>query len=447
MIAIVGGGVSGLSLAFELQQRGKNAVVLESSARPGGLVASRSEAGYLTETGPNSILDREPSMRGLVEMLGLTPEVRAAAASVKRRFVFTRGAPREVPSSPPAVLRSSMFSFGAKLRLLTEPLIRRRASDEDESLAAFGRRHFGHEVTTHLLDAFQQGIFAGDPERLSVSAAFPALFELEQQHRSLLLGAMRMKRPAKPAPVFTFAGGIEALPAALHQRLGDAVRLHCEVKSLEFSDNDGYRLLVNDRGQSETLEPEQVVLAVPSYEAARLLLGLHGELANELNDITFAPVTVVHIGFSKADVPTPPEGFGYLIPEAEGRKMLGAIYVSSVFPHRAPEDSVLFTCLVGGARHPELAAADDGTLLRDVRGELALALGIQAAPSFVEIVRWPRALPQYNVGHEARLFRIDELLAAFPGLHLHGQSYRGVGLNDCVRASAALAARMAPRDD
>lgn len=451
MIAIVGGGISGLSLAFELKQRGQQAVVLEASGNVGGLVSSRSEGGFLIETGPNSILDREPSMRGLVAMLGLTPEVKRASTAVKRRFILRNGAPRELPSSPPSLFGSAALSFGGKLRLLCEPFTRRRNSDDDETLAAFSRRHFGQEVTTHVIDAFQQGIFAGDPERLSVSAAFPALFELEQQHRSLLLGAMRMKKDTKAEDagggVFTFTNGLEALPAALHRALGDGVRLHCEVKALELSDADGWRLAVNDRGRSDSLEVDEVVLALPSYAAARLLLPLHSELANELNEISWAPITVVHIGFSRQDVPTAPQGFGYLIPAVEGRRMLGAIYVSSVFPHRAPDDAVLFTCLVGGARQPELAAADDGTLLRDVRGELALALGIQAEPRLVEIIRWPKAIPQYNVGHEARVLRLEALTQSLPGLHLHGHSYRGVGLNECVRASAAMAARMAPRDD
>ncbi|MFL5318377.1 MAG: protoporphyrinogen oxidase [Myxococcaceae bacterium] len=448
-IAIVGGGVSGLSLAYELLERGKSVVLLESSGRPGGLVGSRTEGGFLVETGPNSILDREPAMRALVSSLGLQSRMRPASTVSKRRFVFLNGGVREVPGSPPAMIKSNVLSFGGKLRAMLEPFSGRGPADEDESLASFARRHLGKEATEKLVDAVQIGIFAGDPERLSASAAFPRLWELEQQHRSLVLGAMRSRKKGAgpPGAMFTFDSGLQALTDELAIRVGDSLKLHAEVRALDCTEQDGWRLIVNERGREEHLEAEQLVLATPSYVASKLLHRLHPDLASELNEIQFAAVTVVNIGFAKSDLPAPVEGFGYLIPERERRKMLGAIYSSSVFPHRAPEEMILFTCLVGGARHPELAAQDDGGLLRDVRGELALALGVNADPKFVEIIRWPKAIPQYNVGHEARLMRMEKLVAQLPGLHLHGQSYRGVGLNDCVRASAGLAARIAPRDD
>lgn len=447
--AIVGGGISGLSLAYELIQRSREAVVLEATGRAGGLVGSRQEGGFLVELGPNSIIDREPTMRDLIATLGLSDRVREASAAVKRRFVFAKGAVREVPGSPPALLRSPLLSFGGKLRAMLEPFSGRGKADEDESLAAFARRHIGREATDRLVDAVQTGIFAGDHEKLSVSAAFPRLWELEQQHRSLVLGAIKSRKNST-GPVgktFTFDTGLEALTDALAEKLGERLRLHTEARALEWHENDGWSVRVNARGRDEQVDADQIVLATPAFVTARLIQPLSPELANELNQIEFAPVTVVHIAFRKQDLPRPVEGFGYLIPELEKRKILGAIYVSSTFPHRAPEDALLLTCLVGGARHPEYAAKDDGALLHDVREELAVAHGITADPTFVEIVRWPKAIPQYNVGHEARVRRIEKLMAELPGLHLHGHSYRGVGLNDCVRASVAMAARLAPRDD
>ena len=449
MIAVVGGGLSGLALAHELVRRGKQVVVLEADTRPGGTIRSPVAEGFITETGPNGYLDKEPATRALVETLGLAGQVRPALPTVKRRFVYARGALRELPGSPPAFLKSDLVPFTAKLRAACEPFTRRAPAGEDESLASFGKRHLGAYLTAALVDAAQTGIYAGNHEKLSVAAAFPALAELDREHRSLILGSIKRKRSGKGggfgpgAPLCTFEGGMERLVATLAERLGNHVRLGTCVEALTPRDGR-WELKLSERGAASTLLAGDVALAVPAFVAADLLRPLDAELSAELSAIEYAAVAVVHLGFARAEVEPPLEGFGFLIPSNAQRRILGSIYISSIFPWRVPGDSVLLTCMVGGARHPERAALDEDALVALTREELAHVLGVKAAPRLAQVVRWPRAIPQYNVGHLARVERIDRRLSAVRGLHLTGNAFRGVGVNDCIRNAALLAARLAP---
>lgn len=450
-IAVVGGGISGLALAHALAARGEEVLVLEATARTGGVIRSVREEGFLYESGPNTFLDREPATRALIDALGLSAQVKVASPAVKKRYVYTRGALRQLPGSPPAFLKSDVLPFSAKLRAARE-LFSLRGPGHDESLAAFARRHLGREVTEVLVDAMQTGIYAGDPERMSVEATFPQLAQMEREHRSLLLAAIRAARARRRAPpppsnlsgeACTFEGGMEALIRALEERLGDAVQRRVALQRLR-REGRAWRLSVLRENRQEELEADQVVLATPAYVSAELVRPLDAGLADELAGIRYAAIATVHLGFSRAEA-SAPEGFGFLVPEREGRKLLGCIFASSVFPHRAPEDGALLTCLVGGARHPERVELDEAALIALAREELAVTLGVRAEPRLARAFRWTRGIPQYEVGHLSRLERIDGRLAGQPGLHVAGNAYRGVGVNDCIREAAALAGRIAPR--
>jgi len=456
LIAIVGAGISGLSLAFELRGRGAEVLVLEASPRVGGTIRSSTEQGFLTEAGPNGFLDREPATRALAASLGLTDRMRKADPAAKRRFIFTRGALREVPSSPGAFLKSDILPLGARLRVAGELFSRRARDPEDETLAAFARRHLGRTATSVLVDAMQAGIFAGDPEKLSLAAVFPKMRELERDHRSLILAMIRLQRQRKGTAVATetagpggtlcsFEGGLETLTRALAERLGPAVRLSTEVRAISRS-GKRWQLQVSSAGRTEAIAAEQLVLAIPSYVAARLLQPIDGALASELEAIAYAPICVVHLGYPRAE-PAIPDGFGFLVPAQERLRILGAIFISSIFPWRSEGRRSLLTCMVGGARQPELFGLEESELVGAVRQDLERALGLAAAPSFFQIARWPRGIPQYNAGHLARLRRIDDAVSRLPGLTLTGNAYRGVGLNDCVRTSTALASSLLLHDD
>lgn len=446
-VVIVGGGISGLALAYGLRSRGTGVTLLEAGPNLGGNIQTRRRDGFLTEAGPNSFVDREPTLRQLAASLGVEDRIRTADPAAKRRYIYSRGKLRQLPSSPPAFLKSDVVPLGAKLRMMGE-LFTRRAPDKDESLAEFGRRHVGRTATAVLVDAMQTGIFAGDVEALSVGAVFPKVVELEKQHRSLVLGMARSQAAARkalppgegaPKPtgqVCSFDGGLQVLVDALARSLGPAARTGARVVGLR-REGDGWKLAVEEQGQRSELAADRVVLAVPAYVAAELLRPLDEKLAGRVEGIAYAPIAVVHLGFAPGSLP-PPDGFGFLIPTVERRRVLGVIHASSTFPWRTEDGRVLLTCMVGGAKRPDLVELDDAALVTLAREELRELAGISAEPSFTEVIHWERGIPQYNVGHLARMAAIDEGVARLPGLHLLGNAYKGVGITDCIRNANAL---------
>jgi oxygen-dependent protoporphyrinogen oxidase len=337
--------------------------------------------------------------------------------------------------------------LGAKLRMMGE-LFTRRAPDKDESLAEFGRRHVGRTATAVLVDAMQTGIYAGDVEALSVAAVFPKVVELERKHRSLVLGMARTQAAARKAlpagegttkpsgQVCSFDGGLRVLVDALAGKLGPAARTGARVVGLR-REGGGWRLSVEEHGQRAELAADHVVLAVPAYVAAELLRPLDEQLAARVEGIAYAPVAVVHLGFAPGSMP-PPDGFGFLVPSQERRRLLGTIHASTTFPWRAEGGRHLLTCMVGGAKRPELVELDDAALVTLAREELRELAGVTAEPVFSEVIHWKRGIPQYNVGHLARVAAIDEGVARLPGLHLTGNAYKGVGLTDCIREANTL---------
>ncbi|KFE65278.1 protoporphyrinogen oxidase [Hyalangium minutum] len=450
VIAVIGGGISGLTLTHCLRSRGKDALLLEASSRLGGNIETRQRDGFLIETGPNSFLDREPATRELAAGVGVEDRIRSADPAAKARYLYTRGRLRPVPSSPPAFLKSDILPLGARLRVMAELFTGRAPEGVDESLAAFGRRHLGPAATAVLLDAVQTGIYAGNMETLSVDATFPQLTKLEREHRSLILGAIRSQkaqRKALPAgaagspeklrgTLCTFDGGLQTLVDGLARELGPAAHTNAKVEGLQPS-HGGWRVSVRENGGQAELLASQVVLATPAFVAAGLMRPLDEPLAALVEGIAYAPIAVVHLGFAPGSTPAP-DGFGFLVPGLEKRRLLGAIHASTVFPFRTEGGRVLYTCMVGGARQPDLVKLDEEALVALAREELKELAGVTASPSFTEVIRWTRGIPQYNVGHLERVAAIDAALKRWPGLHLTGNAYKGVGINDCIRNAFAL---------
>lgn len=450
---IVGGGVSGLTLAHALRARGEEVTLLEAADLPGGKMRSWREKGYLLESGPNGFLDRDADARELARELGIEARIRPAGPAAQKRFVFTRGKLRQLPLSPPAFLSSDVLPLASRLRVLLEPLSR-RGPEADESLASFGRRHLGERATRVLLDAMQMGTWAGDVDRLSVRAAFPKLHALEKAHRSLVVGAIKSggtKKQASLPPgalspsgqLATFDGGMQTLLDALLAEVGDRVRTGARVQRVEKQ--GGWTVTLQS---GERVSSERLVLATP-VEVTRRLLDFDPALEPRLAAFRGAPITVVHLGFAKHVLaPGRIEGFGALIPAEEQREVLGIIFVSSSFPFRAPEGHTLLTCMVGGSVRPELAARSDDALLSSLRAELETILGVphDAHAELVAMVRWAPAIPQYDVGHLERVAAVREALAPHPGLFLLGNAYEGVGVNDCIRSARALAKALTSGD-
>jgi protoporphyrinogen/coproporphyrinogen III oxidase len=458
-VVVCGAGLTGLTTAWHLQRQGARVTVLEAGAAVGGVMRSVQRDGYLVERGPNScMLTAELAL--LVDALGLTPQLRPAAPEAQRRFIVRDGRPLVVPTSPGAMLSSPLFSLGAKLRVLREPFIARRAESGDESVAAFVRRRLGTEPLTWAVDPFVSGVYAGDPERLSVRHAFPRLAALEREHGSIVRGAiaaMRRSRDARRASgvanhrptMVSFTDGMGMLPIALERALADGtVRCRHQVTAVARR-GDHLTVSLSTPAGDSTIDADAVISTLPLHALAGIHLPLTTQAAIEqLSTVPYPAVASLALGFRRSDVTHALDGFGCLIPSAEQRKTLGVLFSSTLFEQRAPDGHVLLTCFLGGTRHPALGRAGTEALCAAVLPELRDLLGVRGAPTFVEHTVWPQAIPQYDLGHDANAAAAERIEAAVPGLIVDGQFRRGVSVGDCVAAGERIAARalaLAPR--
>ncbi len=454
-VVVIGGGISGLAAAFQILRRDAAGAidlrVLEAAGRPGGKIFTEEAGGVLHETGPNGWLDSAPSTGALVRHLGLENALIRADAAAARRYIVRRGALAELPASAGAFLRSPILGPRAKLRLLAEPLVPRRdPAAGEESLADFGRRRLGADAVAWLLDPFVTGIHAGDPERISVQAAFPRIAALERDHGSLVRGMVARARrrrsaagpragPAGPGGTLTsLEGGLRTLIEGLVELLGERVMLNAPVESIEAGSSGGrFRL----RWAGGECEAEQVLLAIPAPAAAGLLRPHAPRAAAAAAAIEYAPLAVVETLFERRSLACELSGFGFLCPALERRRILGSLWTSSIFPgKRAPADAILLRTLVGGRRQGALAALPAAELKRLVLDELGAILPLRGAPRRSFISRWEQAIPQYEIGHVERVAALDGDLP--PGLHVIGNAFRGIGINDCTAAAEAAAEKI-----
>jgi oxygen-dependent protoporphyrinogen oxidase len=453
-IVIVGGGISGLALAYRLEQALPDAdvTVLERGDRPGGTIWTERHDGFLVETGPNGFLDTKPATLSLCRDIGLGPRLTAASdAASRNRYLFLDGRPRLLPSNLFSFVRNDVLSWRGKLALLAERFRSPRCDGTEESIDAFARRRAGDEVADVLVDAFVTGIYAGEPKRLSLQAAFPRLAAMEQQHGSILKGmaaaAKERRRDAaargevyqSPGRMWSFHEGMGLLIKSLCDRLRHPPLLGISVRRIERGPS-GW--MVHGEGQ-DRWPADIVVLTCPARAQAAILAVLDAELADRIATIPYSGVVVVALGYRRTDVPHPLDGFGYLTPERCRRDVLGVQWCSSIFPGRAPPGMVLLRAMCGGWRRPEIVGWDDARLLQAIATELRQALGISAAPVFERVIRWDRAIPQYEIGHLQRVAWIEERAARYPGLFLAGNAYHGVALNDCTEQAELLVPRLA----
>lgn len=437
---IVGAGVGGLAAAYELRKQGEPVTVLEAGPRAGGVMHADRRDGFLLETGPNSFLDKDEEFRALLAELGLTDQIVRARPEAKARYIVFRGRLEPLPSKPPELFKTPLLSRAGKLRALAEPLLARRSQSYDETLEEFGVRHLGPEATSRLLDAMQTGIYAGRIDELSAPATFPQLVELEREGRSLLLGMLKARKSGAPQPraeLCSFRDGMGQLADALAAKLGDSVKVRTPVTGIA---RQAGRWTVRAGGGS--FEADQVVFATHPRTTAGLVRTTDAVLAEALTAIPHAPMVVVHLGVPRERVNHALDGFGFLCPAVENRRVLGCIFSSALFEGRAPEGMALLTVLLGGRRHPELVDLDDRAITLLVRDELRSLLGVDGEPELVNVVRHPLGIPQYVVGHRARMETIEQRLSTLPGMHLAGWGYRGVAVMEVIRSARALAGRL-----
>ena len=444
---IVGAGISGLATAHALLEKQPNLelLVIESSQRPGGKIWSEKTAeGYLCEWGVNAFLDSKPKTLELASSLNLSPVTSFDAS--RHRFVYSDKQLRKLPGSPPAFLKSDLISWPGKLRIALETLVP-RASKQEETLKEFAIRRLGREAFEKLIDPMASGVFAGDPQKMSVNSCFPRIKEIEAEYRSLIIGLIKLQIKAKkqgskntpqagPAGKLTsFRDGMSELSDTIAARLGQRLQLSTSVDSLSQEGN--YYTLHLSNGQQQ--QAERVILAAPAHAQAKILQQLAPNISKLLAEIVYPPLAVSCLGYQRSKIKHDLNGFGFLVPSREHRKILGTLWDVSVFPNRAPDGYVLLRTMVGGARAADCALEDQEKLSDMVQSELATIMGVDATPDFVKAYRHEKSIPQYSLGHAQRLETINTLLDKHPNLILTGNAYKGVALNDCVANAYRIA--------
>ncbi len=444
-IAVVGGGLTGLTAAWRLHGAGHRVTVFERSQQVGGAIVTTERNGWLIEGGPNS-LQETAEVAALLRELGIADQKAQVGPDARKRFIVRHGRPVMVPLSPAGLLTSPLFSLGARGRVLAELLTRPRVRTTDVTLASFIAAHFGREIVDYALNPFVGGIYAGDPDKLSARYAFPKLWQLERSHGSLLRGfraeaAGRRARgdAAGVAPIISFRHGLQTLPRALAAALPPgSVQTDATVTSL--IPGRPWKLIWTRADSVQTAEFDAVVLALPAPALAQLVFSTLGERSlASLDHVPQPPVSSLFLGFKRGQVAHPLDGFGALMPAREKRSILGVLFSSSLFAGRAPDGHVALTVFAGGMRQPETGRLDTAALLARVLPDLRDLLGVAGEPVFTHHTFWPKAIPQYNLGHERFLEPLSRLEAKHPGLCIASNARDGISLPDCLNSGAAAA--------
>lgn len=445
-VAIVGAGITGLTAASELAAAGHAVTVFEAADRVGGAIHTVQRDGWLVEAGPNTALLRDASLDPLLERAGLGPRLQIANAAAAKRFIVRHGRPIALPSGPLGALTTPIFNFRGKLRVLAEPFIRQNRDNPDETLAAFARRRVGQDFLDYAVNPFVGGVYACAPEELCVRHALPRLWRLEQNHGSLVRGTIALLRAKRKSGnrtktrLVSFAGGLETLPHALAASLGDAVRLRTELVSIA-KNTTGWRLTTRQEGAASTADFDAVLLTCGATTLAQLAVDGRRPLA-AFASLPWSAVTSLALGFRREEVAHALDGFGMLVPAKENRRILGALFSSTLFPGRAPGGHVLLTVFLGG-RQPEYADLPDAALDALVLDELRALLGVRGEPVFRHCTRVPQAIPKYTAAFGALAAAADAFEHEHPGLVVAGNCRTGISLADCMAAGRAAAQRLA----
>src|SRR5215469_11653735 len=451
---VVGAGISGLTTAYALQKAGIAVRVVEAMPWPGGVIRSVKRDGYLLECGPQSF-SGNGAITAMCKDLGILEE-RVLADPKAPRYVLIDGKLQNVPMGP-GLLASSLMSGGTRGAILRDIFGKSESPEPDESVAAFIRRKFSDTLLDRLVGPFVSGIYAGDPEKLSLRAAFPLLYEAEKASGSIVRGvfkamkqrgAARGRTPQQPrekATLQTFRDGMETLIGALAGRLGENLSCGVELLRVEAIETSRkpkaprFRISLRGPKGEQAVETERLILSVPTEQAGQALDSLDAGFSEQLCSIGYSGVAVVSLGYAKADVGDALAGFGFLVPRSCGLSILGTVWNSSLFPGRAPEGHALLTSFVGGATNPGAISKAPEAVAAQVHSEMAPLLSIRKEPVFSNVTVFERAIPQYNLGHTGRISAINALRARFPGLYFSGNYLHGPAIGTCVEHALKVA--------
>jgi len=453
-IVVIGAGISGLAVAYRFGRMAPHfeITVLERDGRPGGTAWTLREEGFQLEIGPNGFLDSKPSTITLCRDIGLGDRLLEASESAgKNRFLYLGQGLQKLPGGLTAFFRSPLLSWRGKWNFILERFRPSPKTIGDESIESFARRRAGKEVAQVFADALVTGIYAGDPQLLSLPACFPRIAAMERDHGSVLKGFAKLARQRRleaklkgetvqrPGKMWSFREGLRVLVETLAVHLPKPPTLAAPVGRIECQGNPLRPTWIIHGEGDHRWEADAVILTCPAHQQACLLAEVDNGLAEELASIAYNRVAVIGLGYRREDIPIPLDGFGFIAPQNTRRDLLGVQWCSSIFPDRAPQGAVLLRAMCGGWHRAEMVGWDDERMVAAIRGELRLSMGITAAPIFQRIIRWDRAIPQYHVGHLECVRRIDLHLTRHPGLFVGGNAYRGVALNDCTEQGGILA--------
>lgn len=447
---VIGAGISGLSAAYHLKKSGCNVLLLEGSDHVGGVIRSIDADGFLIERGPNSLRGTHEFL-DLVDDLNLAEDLITAPANAPAYVFFNRQL-LPVPMGLSAFIKSKLLSTSGKLRLLREPFIGRRNETGEESLASFMRRRLGPEVLERLVAPFISGVYAGDPEQLSIQASFARLAEFEAGSGSIVKGAIRAARNKKaktrqpqrslrPYRLCSFRNGLQTLTTAMADDLGEQLLTGIQIQKISQISNLKFQIDFSDN----SLTGDSLILATPAFTAANLLAEIAPELGDLLAEISYTKLAAVPLAYQKIHIDHSLDGFGFLAPRNQQLRILGSIWNSSLFENRTPEGWVLFNNFIGGETDPDAVNLSDDELIQIVHRDLSGVLKISGEPMRLPLTRWHRAIPQYNLGHAERVDKIESALKNHPGLWLTGNYLRGVALGDCIKRGKEIASEFQTR--
>jgi oxygen-dependent protoporphyrinogen oxidase len=449
-VIIIGAGISGLTTAYLLHKDGFDVTVLEKNDKVGGSIETMTEDGFLFDRGPNSGLETTPIISQLVEELKLKEELVYANKEGNTRYILRNNRLHALPMSPPAFLKSKLFSGRAKLRLFAEPLIGKSQDGYYQSVAEFVKRRLGQEFLDYAINPFVAGVFAGVPEDLSVKSAFPKLYALEEEYGGLIMGRIKGVRKMKKrkekskhlAKMFSFKNGMKVLPEAIANHLGKRVKLSANVVSIKKTGDGEYGIAYKEGEQNLTLLTDIVLLTIPAYSAAELLGHIDSDLRHHLRSVYYPPVLVLYLAYNKADIGQSLDGFGFLIPSKENKSFLGAIWSSVIFPNRASENTASFTLFIGGSRSPGFVNENEDTVINNAKTEFEELMKITGQAIYSKKRFWPKAIPQYTLGYVEHENYFDHFEIDNKGIFLGGNYRGGISVGDCIQNAEKVVAKI-----
>jgi oxygen-dependent protoporphyrinogen oxidase len=451
-IAIIGGGISGLATAYSLEEiarkKGESVsiILFEKNNRIGGNILTERTEGFLVEGGPDCFLSEKPWAIQLCEKLGMADKLLCTNDEFRKTYIYWKGRLRELPEGIMLMiptrflplLKSDLFSLSGKLRMGMELFIPKRKSGGDESLSEFVRRRLGQEIVERVAEPLVAGVHAENPDTMSIKSRFPRFVQMEDEYGSLIKGMIAKRRmsinsernKSKWTMFMTLKNGLDELPLTIVKALKiTEIRTNKEASGISKS-GDTYKILFKN---GDIIDADAIVFATPSYEAGRLLKGLNSSLSEQLDTIPYVSTATISLAYKKDMISHPMNGFGFLVPRVENRRIMGASWVSRKFSYRAPDDSVLIRCFIGGSRNEGLVSLSDKDMLKMVREELGDIMGISAEPILTRVYRWEKAMPQYTIGHDERVSKIEDGISKYPDIFVTGSAYRGGGISECIK--------------